>query len=216
MSLPTDGGSGSELTLGRSSGPSSRSGWGKEARPLAGLDASSRTALLRAYGAYCRREAAGLLGLIPPEEVRAFYRRARAWAEGTGSVNEKDPMANALAYCRHLLPLPPFPVWCRDFLANRGNHLESIGSDPPRDPGEGPFPLHARRFRGEGGEEWVASLHVLRRGGGWRGFLRFDGPGGMTGRTAHVFREELPAEIQERFESFHPHTLHAFLRSAVG
>jgi hypothetical protein len=50
----------------------------------------------------------------------------------------------------------------------------------------------------------------------WRGFIAFeDARSRDVHRTAVIFREWAPADVRERFMSFEPTALAAFLRSAL-
>ena len=194
----------------------------------AGFDAAQAIAsrggqtleLLRArYEAYCAREAAALPGLLPREGVRALYRSARAAAEGPVG----DPLALLVAHCRAVLPLPPFEVWLEDYLRDRTPYLEegdAMGA-PRR---EAPVTVELRRVEHRG-RAWVAGLSLFHEPAGWRGFIAFHPedadapeaahPGRAHARTGDIFREDSSEAVRQRFRSFTPDTLQAFLRSAL-
>ncbi len=123
-------------------------------------------------------------------------------------------MATAVAYCRHLLPLPPFAVWRQDFLRHRFEHLDvpvtRAGAGK-----EGPFPLGERTMASVAGGGWIASVHATREAGSWSGYIDFRSEDGREARTAEIFREESSVAVLERFDSFRDETLAAFLRSAL-
>lgn len=170
----------------------------------------------RAYESYVRRQAQGLLDMIPREGLRPLYGRAREWARENGVHDEKDPMATLLRFCGELLPLPPFHVWLDDVAANAGGHLAELGRSPERDTGDGDsLPVETRSFAAADGDEWLATLSLYRAGPAWKGLIRFHGASGApTHRTASIFREDDPDEIRTRFRGFDESALLAFLRSA--
>lgn len=167
------------------------------------------------YRAYCRRQGELLPTLIPREGIRPLYRAARDWAMDRGIPPGKDPLAILHQYCEEvLLPLPPFEEWARhqggDGAGLQALQSESQGGVPLAEP----VLVALRRFAYESGE-WSAGLTVLRRPSGWSGHITFaDGAGG-TARSADIFLEDDLSEIRSRFESLEPHTLSAFLRSAL-
>lgn len=190
---------------------------------LSGAPDARTLELLRArYRAYCAQQAAALPGLLPREGVRELYRRARA---GVGGPVE-DPLALLVAYCRTILPLPPFEVWLEDYLRDRSAYaeaLESVGA-PGRD---APVTVELRRLEYEG-RGWFAGLSLFRESSGWRGFIAFhpeepasDGPppdrvpARSLARTGDIFRGDSSDAVRDRFRSFTPDTLQAFLRSAL-
>ena len=180
------------------------------------------------YEAYCEQQAAALPGLLPREGLRALYRNARA--DVNGSVD--DPLALLVEHCRRLLPLPPFEVWVSDYQRDRrpyADALEAFGA-PHRD---APVTVDLRRVEHEG-RAWLANLALFREPSGWRGFISFHAedsalevphfgtvPSAASGtfacrpRTADIFREDSFESVRERFHSFTPDTLRAFLRSAL-
>ena len=93
---------------------------------------TTASALRRRYSEYCRRQAVGLVELVPREGVRPLYRQAREWAVDQGMHESKDPMATLHLFCRNLLPLPPFDVWLADYETHRLAHLKAgAPADPP-------------------------------------------------------------------------------------
>jgi hypothetical protein len=167
------------------------------------------------YGAYRRRQAELLPTLIPREGIRPLYRAARDWALDRGIPWGKDPLVLLHRYCEEvLLPLPPFDEWLTS-EDGRGS-----GAGLPESSGQGTLPLaepvllsvqrfvHAERH-------WTAGLNVLRRPGGWSGYIAFSDGEGAVARSADIFLEEDLSELRSRFDSFEPNTLSAFLRSAL-
>jgi hypothetical protein len=177
---------------------------------------SEDPALKTRYRAYRSRQAQALVSFLPRDAVRPLYARARAWAGEAGVPVGKDPLATLLLFVQDLLPLPPFEVW----LADRSEHLEAhleeeFTSAPAHRRVSPPVTVESRAVR-LGDSQWRASLNLFRRDEIWRGFISFrpvgDGPGV---RTADIFREDDPEEIRNRFLSYQPHTLRAFLRSVL-
>jgi hypothetical protein len=189
-------------------------------RPTAGAtlapDEGTLEVLRARYRAYCDQQAAALPGLLPREGLRALYRSARAAA--TGPVD--DPLALLVAHCRRLLPLPPFEVWLDDYLRDRAPYAEALDAvGAPRQ--ETPVTVDVRTLEHEG-RAWVAGLALFREPVGWRGFISFHAeesdPGRVAAshpRTADIFHEDSSEAVRERFRSFTPDTLQAFLRSAL-
>jgi len=166
-----------------------------------------------AYEAYVRRQARGLLDLVPREGIRALYGRARAWARKRGVHDEKDPMAALIRYCAELLPLPPFAVWAEDVAQNAYRHLSQLQAGPEGTGEADSLPMETRAFR-VAGERWYAVLEVHRIGDGWGGLIRFHrGPDTAVHRTAGIFRGGDPAEVASRYRGFDDASLEAFLRS---
>ena len=65
------------------------------------------------------------------------------------------------------------------------------------------------------GRPWRVLLRAFRDEGAWKGLMVFeDRVGGASFRTAPVFREGDLLELRDRFRSFEPAALEAFLRSA--
>lgn len=167
-----------------------------------------------AYDAYVRRQAQGLLDLVPREGIRSLYGRAREWARSRGSHDPKDPMATLIQYCAEILPLPPFRVWAEDVARNAAGHLSQLLRDPE---GSGDaadsLPVETRSFL-VAGDRWYAVLGVYRVRDGWGGSIRFHrGPDTPVHRTAGIFRGGDPAEVASRFRGFDDASLRAFLRS---
>ncbi len=179
--------------------------------------ASQRTdaGLRRQYQEYCRRQAAGLIRLVPKESLRSLYRTARAWAAARGLHENKDPMATLVLYCRELLPLPPFECWLEDYERNRIAHLQYVSEGPVPAREVEPVVVDERAVR-LGGETWKAGLNLFPDGGVWRGFIGFSlGPSEKAVRTANVFCEGDPKSVRDRFTDLTVHTLQAFLRSTL-
>ena len=169
--------------------------------------------LRRRYSAYRRRHATRLMQLMPREAVRPLYRRARS-----GTEDGKDPLEVLLRYCETLLPLPPFEVWYQDLVSSPEAHLEDLDESPDAPTSSSPSTVEVRSivYRGR---PWLARQKSYREGGVWRGYIAFADEGdegvGRTHRTAPVFRESDPVALRERFLSFEPVALEAFLRSAL-
>ena len=172
--------------------------------------------LQRLYQEYRRREAGALLSLLPPDAVRPLYRLARERMAGDPHGGTDDPLALLVTFVeRHLLPLPPFHVWVDDFRAHRTAHLQGLDVDPRAPEPSDPVTVEVRSFR-RGDGEWYAGLSLFRRESVWWGFLAFSRGDGVTvARTADIFREERPEAIRDRFRSFGPDALQAFLRSTL-
>lgn len=165
------------------------------------------------YERYCDRQARDLLQLIPRGGLRALAKRARQEATVGEGAEEglHDPLARVVRMARRLLPLPPYAVWIRSYLADRRPFLEALGIEaaPAR---REPVLVDVRSLPGG----WTAGLHLFKREGGWRGFLQFRKgvEEGEVYRTAEIFRGGAPEEIRERFKAYRPATLDAFLRSS--
>lgn len=175
--------------------------------------APSRDELLGRYRAYRRRQARGLLGMLPRDAVRPLYRRAMAAGleEGDGS----DPMRTLLAFCERLLPLPPFDVWHDDVRRSPEAHLSDVDDAADAPTADAPVTVETREFL-VGARPWAAHLRSFRDGDVWRGFIAFeDGASKRLHRTALIFRESDPVDVRERFMSFGDSALGAFLRSAL-
>lgn len=173
----------------------------------------SREELLGRYHAYRRRQARGLLGMLPREAVRPLYRRAL----GASTVGEgvSDPMQTLLAYCERLLPLPPFEVWSEDVRRNPGAHLHDVDASADVPSADAPATVETRWLT-VGERVWAAHLRVFRDGDTWRGFIAFeDSESRSLHRTTLIFRELDPVDVRDRFMSFEAHSLAAFLRSAL-
>jgi len=173
-------------------------------------------ALESRYGEYCRRQAQGLVTLLPHDAIRPLYAKARAWAKGAGLGSGKDPLATLLLYLREILPLPPFELWLTDRSEHLEAHLEEEFTSPPAQRRLPPPVTVASRGVPLGDANWRATLHIFRRNEAWRGFISFRHVGeGAQVRTADIFREEDPEEIRDRFRTLTQPTLQAFLRSVL-
>ena len=172
-----------------------------------------RETLLLEYHAYRKRQARGLVGLLPKEAVRPLYRRAiRA---GHGEKQSTDPLATLVDYCETLLPLPPFERWCEDREASPSAYLRELDDSAAAPTAEAPTTLEARTFD-VGGTPWTAHLRSFRDEDAWRGYIAFEEQATKrVHRTAVIFRESDPADLRERFLDFEPVALSAFLRSAL-
>ncbi len=126
----------------------------------------------------------------------------------------EDPLEILNRFCRELLPLPPFTVWAADFDGHPAEHLEAMRSDPTLS-AHAPVAVELRTLR-HASTDWLAGLNLFPDGDVWRGFIEFQIEGGAAGaRTANIFRDPDPMEIRQRFRSFEPDTLQAFLRSTL-
>lgn len=173
----------------------------------------SASELLTRYEAYRRRQARGLLHMMPREAIRPLYRRAVMG--GFAEADPTDPMEALVAYCERLLPLPPLETWIEDVKKNPEAHLHDVEDSPDAPTADAPVTFESRQFS-VGGESWSAHLRSFRDGDAWRGFIAFEGPHSTRiHRTALIFREPDPVDVRERFMSFEPAALAAFLRSAL-
>lgn len=169
------------------------------------------------YHAYRQRQVSQLLHVMPREGVRDLYGKARDWAKSQGVHDSRDPMTALLRYCETILPLPPFEVWLADREANPLGHLEDVSNNGAIGGETRPGRLETRTFEARG-STWMASLHVFRRDGAWRGFVQFsevridEGP---RYHTANIFNEDSPSEIRRRFLDFGEPSLTAFLTSVL-
>lgn len=177
----------------------------------------SEEELRRSYEAYCRRQAALLLSVLPEGSAAGLHRRA---TEGAGQGS--DGFGRLKAFCRELLPLPPFDRWCDDFLAHPARYLDDARPWRERDE-DGPTALAVRPFDVDG-RPWSAYLVVRALADGWTGWLVFSpgafepsdsAPSGRKGCTGEIFREPRAEHVVERFDAFDDATLRAFLRSAL-
>ncbi|MGD2120852.1 MAG: hypothetical protein PVJ76_03870 [Gemmatimonadota bacterium] len=168
------------------------------------------------YADYCRRQAKGLVSILPKEAIRPLYARAREWGRETGNEVEKDPLATLFLFLQQLLPLPPRDIWEEDRAKNLDAHVrEEFASPPAHRHSSPPVTVESRGMEMEG-LRWRATLNLFRRDEAWRGFIVFNRVGEMeTVRTADIFREEDPDAIRNRFLGFHNQTLQAFLRSVL-
>jgi hypothetical protein len=169
--------------------------------------------LLVEYRAYRKRQARGLVGLLPKEAVRPLYRRAlRA---GHGEKQSTDPLATLVDYCETLLPLPPFERWCEDREASPSAYLRDLDDSAAAPTAEAPATVETRELV-VAGASWLAHLRSFRDGDAWRGYIAFEEQKSRrVHRTALIFRESDPADLRDRFLDFEPVTLSAFLRSSL-
>lgn len=180
-----------------------------------GISPAERTRgeLLARYGAYRRRQARGLLRMVPRNAIRPLYRRAvRA---GFGKAEASDPMETLVSYCETLLPLPPFETWHDDVQRSPAAHLYDVDDSADAPSAEAPVTVETREFSHDQ-HPWTAHLRSFRDGVTWRGFIAFeDSRSRRVHRTALIFRESDPVDVRERFLSFESSALVAFLRSAL-
>jgi hypothetical protein len=165
------------------------------------------------YAAYRRRQARGLLAMLPREAIRPLYRAA---LEGTSDASlADDPLQLLVAYCERLLPLPPFEMWAGDLADHPDAHLSEWDDAADWATSAHPVSLAIRSVRCLG-QLWRVRLRGYREHGAWRGFMAFDGAALTdTHRTAVVFREATPTALRDRFLAFEPHAIEAFLRSCL-
>lgn len=169
--------------------------------------------LLARYRAYRRRQARGLIRLLPRDAVRPLYRRALA--SGVSSHDRNDPLDVLVRYCEHLLPLPPFETWKRDHLSYPLAHLQELDESAEAPSAKAPATLEAR-FVEHDGRRWLAHLRSFREGSVWRGFIAFeDAHSRRAVRTTVIFRETTAADLRARFLEFDVGALRAFLRSCL-
>ncbi len=170
--------------------------------------------LQQRYGSYRRAQAARLVRLLPREAIRPLYRRAREMDPGRPEELE-DPLSLLVRYCETILPLPPFEVWRDDLERNPEAHLKDLDQSAAAPTASAPSTLEVRQLRFEG-RPWRANLRSFRDQGVWRGFISFEAePGTRVHRTTAIFCESDLTELRERFLSFTPATLEAFLRSSL-
>lgn len=178
-----------------------------------GLPSATREELEAQYAAYRRRQARGLVRLLPREAIRPLYRRALA--RDPGAEAGADPLGVLLLFCEQLLPLPPFETWCDDVREHATAHLRDLDDSAEAPTAEAPATVEARRFAFEG-SPWVAHLRSYREGHTWRGYIAFeDEQAHRVHRTALIFSEGDPVDVRERFLDFDLAALQAFLRSAL-
>jgi len=165
------------------------------------------------YRAYRRRQARGLLHMLPREAVRPLYRRALA-ANG-GALSSADPMELLVELCERLLPLPSLEAWLEDVRQNPEAHLNDVEESAEAPSADAPVTVESRRFAFRD-EIWSAHLRSFRDGDTWRGFIAFEDPrSSRVHRTALIFREPDAIHVRERFLGFEPSALVAFLRSSL-
>lgn len=178
-----------------------------------GVRSPSREDLELQYAAYRRRQARGLIRLLPREAVRPLYRRALGDESVVGPV--ADPLEALLRFCERLLPLPPFEVWLQDVRDHATAHLRDLDDSADAPTADAPTTVEARRFAFDG-HPWVAHLRSFREGQTWRGYIAFEEEGAdRVHRTALIFSESDPVDVRERFLDFDLAALQAFLRSTL-
>jgi hypothetical protein len=153
--------------------------------------------------------------MMPRAAVRPLLRRALAAAPA--DLDTGDPMEVLVGFCEELLPLPPLEVWLEDVKRSPEAHLVDVEGAADAPSAEAPVTVETRRFS-FGDESWDAHLRSFRDGDAWRGFIAFEGAGPRSGRvhrTTLIFREANPVHVRERFLSFEPSALVAFLRSTL-
>jgi hypothetical protein len=166
------------------------------------------------YRAYRRRQAARLLDLVPPGAVRPLYRAALEAADLSAAGDARDPLTLLLEFCERLLPLPSLEAWSDDLTRHPEAHLEDLSDSIHGPSPDAPATLAARTLPW-GGRSWRVRLVGYPSHGGWRGLLVFHGPAGALHRTTTVFHEADAVGLRDRFRSFEPGALRAFLRSAL-
>ena len=180
-------------------------GWGSESLDLLSEELRAQ------YRSYRRRQARGLVRILPVEAVRPLYRMALNNVELDGS----DPLEVLVQYCERILPLPPFEVWVADRSGYQAEHLRDMAEAAEVPTAESPATLEVRSFSYEGAL-WVANLRAFRDRLTWRGFIAFESEHSTeVHQTALVFSESEPADVQERFSGLEMSTLGAFLRSTL-
>jgi hypothetical protein len=206
------------------------SGW-----PLGGYDPARRTgevedALRAEYERYLMRQSSAFLTLVPRGGVRPLYGEARSWAKARGVHDSQNPMPSLLAYCRAHLPLPTFEVWLQDYRACRIAHAIDAASTPLSEEDHAPKQVLTRGLD-HGHRRWFAGLHLFRDGRIWRGYITFrEVPSAAPSeprsyartreprrelRTADIFCETDPTDIERRFNEYRADTLRGFLRSTL-
>ncbi|TVP75599.1 MAG: hypothetical protein EA352_07825 [Gemmatimonadales bacterium] len=162
------------------------------------------------YRRYCQVEARELLNVIPRAGVRSLWAQARTSSDAVPGT--EDALDRLVGEAMGILPLPPYDVWVRAWMADRQPFLERMGV-PATPAGPEPVTVATR----EVDQRWWAHLNLFRTGDGrWRGFLSFHAQGEpRTLRTAEIFRGDDPAELRRRFREFTPLSLQAFLRSVL-
>jgi hypothetical protein len=123
-------------------------------------------------------------------------------------------MATLHAFCRDILPLPPFEVWLCDYENHHAAHV-SAGSEWSLAASKEPQAVEFRRIEHDS-EPWQGTLEVYHGGDAWRGLIRFQREGAEAHfRTAEIFCEHDLQELRNRFISFTAPTMSAFLRSTL-
>jgi hypothetical protein len=124
-------------------------------------------------------------------------------------------MGTLVAYCETLLPLPPFDTWCDDHRRNPAAYLYDVDDSAEAPSADAPATLESREFLHDL-HAWTAHLRSFRDGSTWRGFIAFeDSLSRRVHLTALIFQESGPVDVRDRFLSFEPSALIAFLRSAL-
>lgn len=168
--------------------------------------------LERRYEAYRRAQAGRLVRMLPREAIRPLYRKACA---AVGDPGSGDPLALLVRYCEDLLPLPPYEVWRTDVELHPAAYLADLDESVEAPTVDAPSTVVDREMNVRG-RSWRASLRSFRDEGVWRGFIAFESDGDpLIHRTGTIFCESDPTELRERFLSFEPATLEAFLRSSL-
>ena len=162
------------------------------------------------YREYRRSQVMQLLALVPKGAIRPLYRQAHAWAVREGLDEPKDPLAALVAFCDHLMPLPPRDIWEADFLAHPDAYL---GPSAKLEVAE-PFMVMECHLEYRG-RPWRAALEAFTLDGNWRGYIRFSEEGGHSVRTADIFCEAELNDLRNRFSGLDPASLSAFLRSVL-
>lgn len=150
--------------------------------------------------------------MLPREAIRPLYREA---CEAVRTRGTDDPLSVLTRYCETLLPLPPFETWLQDLRVHPDAYLKDLEESLEAPTADAPSTVEVRSLS-SGGRRWRAALRSFRDQGTWRGFIAFQAEGGdRLHRTATIFCEQDPTELRERFLSFAPATLEAFLRSSL-
>jgi hypothetical protein len=183
---------------------------GDAAVPVPG---ASQRELQAQYRAYCRRQARGLIRLLPRDAVRPLYRQALE--EGFADEAADDPLGALMSFCERILPLPPFDTWHEDLRLHAEAHLEDVDVSADAPTADAPTTVEARRFTLDD-ETWVARLRCYREGPTWKGYISFeDERAPRVHRTTLIFSERDPVDVRERFLDFDLAALRAFLRSTL-
>lgn len=188
---------------------------GRQAAPTEPDVVPADRGLRQRYERYCRSQGMALASLVPREAIRPLYRAALESRSQVEAEADVDPLEVLGAFCRKLLPLPPFEVWREDFLRHRNAHLED--GEAWGDVRDRPDPVAVElRTLDAAGERWYATLNVRKDEAGWRGHIAFHTAGSSRAfRTAEVFRETDGSAVRRRFRELDPGTLAAFLRSVL-
>jgi hypothetical protein len=105
-------------------------------------------------------------------------------------------------------------VWRHDLLRHPEAHLEDLSDSVHGPSPDAPATLAARTLSWDG-RSWQVRLVGYPTEAGWRGLLAFHDPAGASHRTTTVFHEADAVGLRDRFRSFEPGALRAFLRSAL-